>query len=297
MAKKIFIGVDGGATKTDLIVEDESGTPLSQAKSGPSNVSVSCEVAYNSILHALKQALESCGLSINDKNLKIYAGLGLAGLEDEAAKNNFKSKLNLFDKYILESDAHTACIGAHSGNDGIILIAGTGSVSYAVIGNKSFRSGGWGFPQSDEGSGAWIGLQLVKRSLYYYDKRLPQSEIFDELFKMFENKVEKLIAWAAKAKSTHFAELAPIVIKYFKNNDIQALEIMKECARHLEDLIYNIDKRAGINSLKIALIGGISSYINPLLDDTIKKRLVMPVYSPAKGSIIMLRKYLSEEKN
>jgi len=68
-------------------------------------------------------------------------------------------------------DATIACIGAHGARDGGIVIVGTGSVGFAVVAGREIRVGGYGFPISDEGSGADLGLHAIRLALRAYDER------------------------------------------------------------------------------------------------------------------------------
>ena len=67
-----------------------------------------------------------------------------------------------FRSVVYAHDATIACIGAHGAKDGGIVIVGTGSVGFAVVGEREIRVGGYGFPISDEGSGADLGLHAIR---------------------------------------------------------------------------------------------------------------------------------------
>ena len=69
-----------------------------------------------------------------------------------------------FRRTIITSDAHAACVGAHGGHDGGIIIVGTGSVGWAIRGGRQYRVGGWGLTLSDEGSAAWLGREALSRA-------------------------------------------------------------------------------------------------------------------------------------
>ena len=85
MIKNIFIGADGGGTKTKIIVEDEAGLLLGQARSGPANIRNSVEQAWSSIDAGVKEALNQANLDPADPNYHFHIGLGLAGTEDPVA--------------------------------------------------------------------------------------------------------------------------------------------------------------------------------------------------------------------
>ena len=66
----------------------------------------------------------------------------------------------------VRSDARIALKAAFPGDDGAIIIAGTGSGCYALSpGGKLLRSGGWGPGLEDPGSGSDIGKSAIKRLL------------------------------------------------------------------------------------------------------------------------------------
>jgi glucosamine kinase len=298
MEKIFYVGIDGGASKTDIVIKDVNDKIVSHYKSGPSNISVSMETAYNSIYEGLVNAFKNMGYIFPDpnKDYKVYAGLGLAGLEDIDAYNEFVKKLTFFDDFVIKTDSFIACLGAHNGRDGIIVIIGTGSVAFALYNNESYRVGGWGFPFGDEGSGAWIGCEAVRRTLYYYDGRIVYSDLFKEVLNKFDNNVDKLISWAAKAKSTEFASLVPIVLKYYDLNENVAVDIIYSAKEHIESLVKDMDKKLKSNKLGIALIGGVSKFIAPLFDDNLKIRLREPVLIPSEGGILLIKKYLNNRE-
>ncbi len=76
-----------------------------------------------------------------------------------------------FRSVVYAHDATIACIGAHAAKDGGIVIVGTGSVGFAVVGGREVRVGGYGFPISDEGSGADLGLHAIRLALRAHDER------------------------------------------------------------------------------------------------------------------------------
>lgn len=299
MDKIYYVGIDGGASKTDIVIKDNSGNMLSRFKSGPANISVSLDKAYYSIYNGLVKAFENIGIKFPDqnKNYKVYAGLGLAGLEDAEAYNAFITRLTFFDDFIVKTDSLIACLGAHMGENGMIVIIGTGSVAFAICDGKTYRVGGWGFPYGDEGSGAWIGCEAIRKTLHYYDGRVEKSELYVDIFHQFDNNVDKLISWAAKAQSTEYASLFPVILKHFNNNDLVAVKLINLAVKEIESLIDGMEKRLKNKTLKIALIGGVSKVIAPLLSENLKERLQEPILSPAEGGLLLIEKYLKDKNS
>ena len=90
-----------------------------------------------------------------------------------------------FRKTIITTDAQAACVGAHGESDGGVIIAGTGTVGWATVNGQTHRVGGWGLPISDEGSGAWLGIEALRRVLWAADGRIPWTPLLQLLFADF----------------------------------------------------------------------------------------------------------------
>src|SRR5262245_52339246 len=165
----LFLAVDGGGTRCRARLADSAGTVLGEGVAGPANIRISLEESMRSVRHAADQCLARAGASLSEA---IAACLALAGAsephEAAAAQAAFKTH---FRRALVTTDAHAACVGAHRGEDGGVIILGTGSIGWAVHGGQSIRVGGWGFPLSDEGSGAWIGCEAARRVLWAHDGR------------------------------------------------------------------------------------------------------------------------------
>src|SRR5262245_36644073 len=148
-ARSLFLGVDGGGTTCRARLMDATGGIVGEGVAGPANVRIGLDESLRSVLDATGRCLAQAGASWGDR---ILACLALAGASEPkdaaAARAAFASH---FRQLIVTTDARAACVGAHRGADGGIIIVGTGSIGWAVRGEESIRVGGWGFPVSDEG--------------------------------------------------------------------------------------------------------------------------------------------------
>ena len=75
-------------------------------------------------------------------------------------------------------------MGGHAGHDGGIIVVGTGTVGWAIIAEQEYRVGGWGFPVSDEGSGAWLGCEALRRVLWVRDGRISWTSSLRHIFEL-----------------------------------------------------------------------------------------------------------------
>jgi glucosamine kinase len=147
-----YLGIDGGGTRCRARIEDENGTVLGAANSGPATTRIGFENAWRSIMEATEAAAAQAGLTREDF-ARMQAGIGLAGLGRRGAEAALNKIAHPFASVIFISDGLAACLGAHSGADGAIVVAGTGSVGVGLIDGREIRLAGYGFPVSDEGSG------------------------------------------------------------------------------------------------------------------------------------------------
>src|SRR3546814_6594646 len=112
---------------------------------------------------------------------------------------------------LVRSDSIIANLGAHMGGDGAILILGTGSVGLIKRGEDSLSIGGYGFPISDEGSGAALGLSAIRHALRTLDGRTRPTQLSQAVTKQFDHAIPNVIAWMDDAAPTEYAAFAPLV--------------------------------------------------------------------------------------
>ena len=159
-----YMGVDGGRTSCRARIEDAEGRLLGQGAAGPATTRIGAERSMQAVRTASMVAAIDAGLPPTALALT-SAGVGLAGIDRKGAREALLSFPHPFRKVVYASDANVACLGAHSGRDGGIVVLGTGSVGFARVKGRELRIGGYGFPISDEGSGADLGLQAVRLAL------------------------------------------------------------------------------------------------------------------------------------
>jgi glucosamine kinase len=294
MVKNIFIGADGGGTKTKIIVEDEAGLLLGQARSGPANIRNSVEQAWASIDAGVKEALTQAGIDSNDSRYHFHIGLGLAGTEDPVAKQTFLSRPHFYTTLLLESDAYVACLGVHECQDGSIIIIGTGVIGYEIYHSQKYLVGGWGFPQGDIGGGAWLGLEAVRLTFQSVDGRVPETPLLKAVFSYFDNDIGKIISWSTKARPVDFASLAPIVIEHIQREDLHAVRLIQRAAQEIDEIAAALDRKLppGHSALPCSLLGGIAPFIQPRVGEPLRNRLVPRKHDATKGAIYMIRRHV-----
>jgi len=288
------VGVDGGATKCTVRLEDEAGHLIGRETSGPANIRLSVQQTWRSIYSAFDKIIKAHQLNLEDHFF--HVGIGIAGSEMQTARHDFIAQAPAFTTLVVSSDAHIACLGAHGNKDGAIIIAGTGSIGYQLIKGEPQRAGGWGFPYDDEGGGAWLGLRAMMYTLQAIDHRRESSPLTQALFTHFKKDITYLADWANKANSTLFAELAPFVTQYAEQGDQTAQHILQEAADAISRIGMALFQIGKGKALPCALIGGVTPYLQPLVDEALRSRLCQPLAPPDAGAILLVKNVLAKEK-
>lgn len=294
----IFIGIDGGATKSKVRVEDSSGNLLGQSINGPSNIRLSVDATWEAIYQALDDALKTSNISLQDKNkYRFHAGMGLAGCEVKEAYEDFLQRTHPFATLQVVSDAHTACVGAHNGKDGSIIIIGTGAVGYQIEKGKGTKVSGWGFPHDDVGGGAWLGLEAARLTFQWLDHRTEKSPLVEDVFAYFNRDLEYFTTWANRSNSSEFAKLAPLVINHSQQEEVAAVRLMKKAAHAIDRIALTLVKLQGNKEqpLPCSLFGGIAPFIEPWLADEVKTHLVPREADANTGAILMIRELVAQQ--
>jgi len=225
----LYIGVDGGGSRCRARIVDENGRTLGEGVSGPATTRLGVDKAWRSIMRASEAAAEQAGLGVADFAV-LHAGIGIAGLGRRGAKQALTEITHPFRSALFISDGLAACLGAHSGADGAIVVAGTGSIGVGLIGGREIRYGGYGFPISDEGSGASIGLEVIRLALRAADGRADRSELIDEVLAAFDGDPAQAVAWSERATATDFAAFAPIVLRHARQGEPVGRRIFEHAA-------------------------------------------------------------------
>ena len=173
MTPELFLGVDGGASRSRARICDAAGRLLGEGAAGPANTRLGLAETLREVVTAARQAAVAAGLG--DDLGRLHAGLGLAGATGPEEIGLILAQPLPFASVAADSDAYAAWLGASGGKDGAILIVGTGSCGLAVVGGKRINVGGWGDIISDDGSGNAIGRALLRRALWSLEGLAPTS--------------------------------------------------------------------------------------------------------------------------
>ena len=280
-----YLGIDGGGTRCRARIEDENGRILGEASSGPATTRIGLDKAWRSVMEATEAAAARAGLTREDF-AGMRAGIGLAGLGRRGAEAALKEIAHPFASVVFISDGLAACLGAHSGADGAIVVAGTGSVGIGLSEGREIRVAGYGFPVSDEGSGAYIGLQVVRQALRAADGRAELTPLLSEVLGAFDHDPYQAVAWSEEARATDYAALAPIVMRHASQGDPVGRRLVERAADAIGDLL-DVFLARGLS--RISLVGGLADAIMPWLTPDLRARLKPPDADAVAGALLVAR--------
>lgn len=280
----LLLGVDGGGTGCRARLTDVNGQVLGEGTGGPANIRFGIKESFSAVLQATDMCLDQAGLSLQGS--EIVACLALAGASEPTHLAAARTYNLPFAHTLLTTDAHAACFGAHGGKNGGIIVVGTGSVGWGIVGNREHRVGGWGFPVSDEGSGAWLGCEAVRRVLWAYDGRIAWTGLTKSLLERFEGDPHAIVRWMGQARPRDFGSLAPAIIAYAGRGDPVGRELMQDAARHVDVMAQRL---AALGVPRLALSGGLAPSIEPWLAASTRELLVAPLGDALSGALLLAR--------
>jgi glucosamine kinase len=260
-----------------------NGTLLAEATGGASNIYQDFRGALATIMETSRTAAQTAGLSTQH----LHAGLGIAGIVTSVGAEKIVEAALPFASVTVDNDAYAACVGAFGGGDGGIVIAGTGSIGFALVGGQRHMVGGWGFQLGDHGSGAWVGHHAVRRAALALDGLLqPTRLITDVLSRTGGNRLD-LSRWSEQAKPKDYAQFAPLVFECAAQGDVQGMMIVIEGASAISNLGRALLARG---AKAICLLGGLARAYPPYLDADVKQALADPGADAVDGAIMMARR-------
>lgn len=278
-----YLGIDAGGSHCRARLADADGHVVGSGLTGPANTRIGMEALHEALEDVIAQALAEAGLDDAARG-GIAAGMGIAGMSRPGAAEALAAIDFGFARVAFATDALIANLGAHGGADGATLILGTGSIAQLRVGGTDFAIGGYGFPISDEGSGAALGLSAMRHTLRALDGRTTRTPLALAIAARFGHAVPQAVAWMDRATPADYAALAPIVVQHAEADDPIARSIVEDAAGHVERFIETIFERGAPNC---ALLGGLAPRLQPWLRARTVARLVAPQGDALDGALLL----------
>ena len=295
----IFLGIDGGGSKTSCAIGDETSLLGSGIAAGSNVIRVGEAQARDAFAAAIRQA---CAVANVTPTQVERTCVGVAGgMRTETAEivRRILGKL-VGGEIQVVGDMVIALEAASGDGPGVIVIAGTGSIAYGRnSAGGTARAGGWGFAISDEGSGHWIGRSAVAAAMRAHDEG--DSVLLERLMKSWGvGTHDQMVLRTSASPPPDFAELLKTVLSAADAGDATARRILNQAGTELAALAKIVIRRlfAAGETVPIAMAGGVfrnsalvrQVFYNDLRAEYPQVAVNATVIDPVKGALEMARK-------
>ena len=253
---RCVLGFDGGGTKTDCVLMDESGKVLARAQGGPSNpLRIGFGAAFASMRDSARQAIAQGTPGDNVRIVAVCAGLSGAGHPESAEKIRSLLAEEFPQAAVRVCTDLDLVLAAAGDGPAIVLIAGTGSVAIGRnSANEVARAGGYGPQIGDEGNAYDIGRRAVLASMREYDRTGDNSALGQRLLRELHCSNWADVRTRAQAAADEvFPRLFAVVAALAENGDACAQGLLRAAAMELALIAELVAKRLHMSDTKFSL--------------------------------------------
>lgn len=273
---RYVLGFDGGGTKTECVLMDETGAILARSRSGASNVvNVGAKASAAALAEAGREALH---MAEKQPSNVAFVLAGISGASEPAAQAEIEALLQpTFPNasIVITSDLPLT-LAATGEIPSVVVIAGTGS---AVLGRtaplKLARAGGFGPIIGDPGSANDIGRKTVARCFQKFLNN-EDSPLMDEILRTFDCNWPQFVDLARERPTVIFPKLFPIVAKAAESGALSARAILEMAVVNLIDQVNEVVRQLQLQNrgFFLAKTGGVfdgSPFLNEHFDALVQK--------------------------
>ncbi|GGJ53510.1 N-acetylglucosamine kinase [Streptomyces brasiliensis] len=306
----MFLGVDGGGTKTAFCLIDSTGTIRARAIAEGAyyfgdNATGGVDHVVRVLAHGVEAVTKDAGITPADID---HAFLGLPGYGevpgDIAALDAAPGQVLGHGRYATDNDMVCGWAGSLGAVDGINVISGTGSMTYGERQGRGARTGGWSELFSDEGSAYWIAARALNAFSRMSDGRLYEGPLAGRLRRHLglttDLEVIDVVLNRWQGHRSEIASLTPLVVEAAESGDTEAAAILTEAGRELALLVDSARRRLGFTHDETVLVsysGGVfrsaavlDAFTAALRSGGAGYELRQPLFEPVVGAALYAAK-------
>lgn len=299
MAREIYLGVDGGGTKTAFLL-DVDGERFESKQITIHPKQVTKQQFFEIMKLGVGEVCKEAGITPEEILYTFVAAPGYGQYPDTEAyiDEGIREAIGS-DRFKVANDCVNGWAGSLNAKPGINLVLGTGQIGYGVDeeGN-SMRSGGWGPLLGDEASGYYIGLKLLNHFTKMSDGRSDKTILYDIIRERLDLKEDmEIIDKAEKMKRDEIASLSRIFAEALDKEDQYCKVLLEEISKEAAAVIDSIIK--GLNfkeEVKVSYSGGVFNLGDRLIKKIEEKsknkiKIEKPYTDPSEGALILAKAY------
>lgn len=244
--RPLWLGIEGGGTRTVALVADNRGQILKRTEFGPLNLKLLLD---RKVLERLRDIKRRVALPPSSLSLCLA---GCRTTDDRTRARVLAGRVWPRVPAYVGSDMDSGFAAAFGADEnGIIIVSGTGSCVYGRNESRTARAGGWGHLLGDHGSGYWIALTGLKAAIREYDRHNHVSKRLRRVLRrLCLNSPEQIVDWAQQANKDAIAALAADVL-----HDDAGL--MLQAASFLAQDCHAVALKLGLVKPRVVLSGGV----------------------------------------
>ncbi|MFB9238192.1 N-acetylglucosamine kinase [Plantactinospora siamensis] len=298
----MFLGVDGGGTKTAFCLLRADGSVAAEATTASSYYFTD---GIDLVSRVLKEGIDAvCATAAITPADIGFAFFGIPTYGevsgDVAVLDAAPRELLGHDRYRVDNDMVCGWSGSLGAADGINVISGTGSMTYGERAGCGLRVGGWGELFGDEGSAYWVAIRGLQAFSRMSDGRQPAGALLEVLRDRLELSADLdlvdvvLNRW--QGDRGRIAAVSQLVHAAADRGDEAAREILADAGRELALLVEVTRRRLGYGpdeEVPVSYSGG--TFGAPQVLDAFRRHLHtlhdrydlrQPMYSPVIGAAL-----------
>ncbi|OON41936.1 N-acetylglucosamine kinase [Izhakiella australiensis] len=303
----IFLGVDGGGTKTAFVLITSDGEVLARHESATCYyLGVGMDKARETVLKGIEETCRRAGITPADIT---YTFLGLPAYgevsADVARLDAIPQALLSTERYRCDNDMICGWAASLGCQDGINIVSGTGSIAYGELRGRKARCGGWGELFSDEGSAYWIGCQALNLFSRMADGRLTKDILYDLIHEHYpcgnDLDICDLVFNQWQGERGKIASLAQLACEAATGGDKKTREIFFQAAHELALMVDTLRSSLGFaanENIRVSYSGGVFKGNDIILEAFAYElsklngnyHISLPEYPPSLGAAIYAAK-------
>ncbi|MDO5718404.1 MAG: BadF/BadG/BcrA/BcrD ATPase family protein [Tissierellia bacterium] len=304
MSEKLFLGIDGGGTKTGFSLINLKGEALAVSVKTTIHIRQVSQEDFRKILNdGIDEVLNKLGKTRQDLTY-VFAGVpGYGEYKDmiETIHDSFRIVLG-HDRFKIGNDCVAGWAGSQACRPGVNMVLGTGAIAFGrnYEGDEA-RSSGWGPFCGDEGSAYWMGRKAIEIFAKESDGRLERGAIYNLIHKDFKMESDfdfiSIVSIEMGEDRTKIASLAPYITKAAEMGDENALKVFDEAAYEVAIAVKSVIRQLkfkDFEKITITYSGGVfkagtllTDRIYELLKEDNRIEVIDSIMEPQEGAALM----------
>jgi len=252
LSKQLVLGIDGGGTGTTWSLCEWDGNlliPVKSGRLGPGNMRLISRPVLTRMLRALPRRAEGVGLFL----------AGCVTEQDQRELLRLGHEIWKDAEICIGSDRDSGYAAALGAEDGIVVIAGTGSAITGRKAGKEERAGGRGHLLGDAGGGYDLSLQVLRMALFQFDRSQTIHPVVPDILRLLGlNTLNDLSTWIQGAPKDDVARLTPLLFRHTEDEAIAG--IIQRGAEILTQLTAAVAQRLELREPRVKLAGGVFAH-------------------------------------